>query len=564
MHLPVGTSNFGKLIDYKDPNGIGYLFVDKTLFIKEIIYDLTEVIVLTRPRRFGKTLNLSMLQHFWAKDVEGKTTEGLFNGLKISKDQSCMDQQGKYPVIFITFKDIKQPSIELALKKIAVVMAETYRKHRKIFDSSNMNKDDINYVSDILEQKTNQANLESSIKRLIEILHKCYGKKPILLIDEYDTPIQESYIKGYYDELVEFFRNFLSAPLKDEDNLERAILTGILRVSKESLFSGLNNAKTYSILHQKYSSYFGFTVEETNELLVKANLPDTDNSLAKEWYNGYNFGGVTIYNPWSIINFIKDHGRLAPYWIHTSNNELIRELLITSEVETQEKIGQLITGGEVKEIVDENIVFRDLEKNRAAIWGLFTMCGYLKVLSSEFSEFGNICTLAIPNKEVEFLYKQIFREWLSGNRGIIWYQELLTVLTTGKIPEFERKLQNAIEEMASYHDTSKTTQEIFYQGLMLGILVGLKDQYEIRSNREAGVGRYDLLLSPKDPTKLGIIMEFKAIDNKLKLEEEAIAALAQIKKSKYATDLKSRDIKNICSMGIAFAGKSVKVASDHS
>lgn len=471
-----------------------------------------------------------------------------------------MQQHGQYPVIFISFKDIKQTNFEFCIEKVRSLIAGAYRQHRKELESDLMSEDDKKYVKAILDEKISTVRLESSIKRLLELLFKYYNAKPILLIDEYDTPIQEAYLRGYYKELIPFFRNFLSEPLKDDSLLKRAVLTGILRISKESLFSGLSNVKVYSVLNKKYSNFFGFTIDEANELLTKAKLP-SDLRQTKEWYNGYNFAGTTIYNPYSMVEFIKEEGKIGSYWINTSGNELIRELLTTSELATQDKIGQLIKGETIKEIVDEHIVFQDLKDNRAAIWGLFFMSGYLTVLSSEFGEYGNICELAIPNKEVEFLYKQIFREWLSGNRGIIWYQELLAALTAGSVDEFECKLQNAIVEIASYHDTSKTKQEVFYQDLMLGILSGLKDNYEIRSNRESGYGRYDLLIIPKDTNKLGIVMEFKAIDDESHLVEAAKEALSQIQKSKYITELNTRGINNVCSMGIAFSGKVIKVVT---
>ena len=562
MHLPVGTSNFKKLIKYKDPNGVGYLFIDKSLLIKEIIYDLTEVIVLTRPRRFGKTLNLSMLHHFWASAVEGEETKGLFDGLNISKDLNCMEYQGKYPVIFITFKDLKQPDFDSCVKKLKDLIAKTYRSHRTVFESSNIAKDDLNYIEAVLEQTIDPVILESALQRLLEILHKHYNKKPILLIDEYDTPLQEAYLRGYYDELIPFFRNFLSAPLKDENNLQRAILTGILRVSKESLFSGLSNVETYSILDSNYAEYFGFTEIEVNELLTKAKMLE-NLGQAKEWYNGYIFGGTTIYNPWSIIKFIKSEGEIGPYWIHTSGNELIKELLIKSDWQTKEKISQLIKGHNIKETIDEHIVFKDLEKNQGSIWSLFLMTGYLKAITVNMNPYGyEECALAIPNKEIGSLYTRIIQEWLSGSRGIAWYQNLWSVLAAGKMEEFEKGLQEILLEMASYHDTGENTQEIFYQGLMLGIVCGLKDHYEIKANRESGTGRYDLALIPKDPKNLGIVMEFKAIDDKLNLINEAKKALIQIKKLKYDTELRSRGIVNIYSMGIAFSGKAVKVVAE--
>lgn len=563
MHLPVGVSNFRDLINSKDPKQQGYLYVDKTNFIKEIIYDLTPVIVLTRPRRFGKTLNLSMLHHFFAHEVNGEPTKKLFNGLNIAANKACMNYQGKYPVICISFKDVKQPTAELCIKKFGSVMATVYREHRKVLESEYTAKDNLYFIEAILEEKADRIQLEGSIKRLLELLFKYYNQKPILLIDEYDTPLQEAYLKGYYEELIPFFRNFLSAPLKDENNLQRAILTGILRVSKESLFSGLSNVKIYSVLHKQYSNYFGFTEQETNDLLHRAKLP-ANLEQTKEWYNGYNFGGTTIYNPWSIIEFIKEEGKISPYWIHTSGNDLIKDLVIKSAPETQEKIGQLIAGQIIKEIIDEHIVFTDLEKNTAAIWSLFLMTGYLKAISVKVNAYGDEeCELAIPNKEVESLYKRIAREWLSGNRGIVWYQEFLSALVAGRVEEFARQLQNAILEIASYHDTGKNTQETLYQGLMLGILAGLKDTHEIRSNRESGDGRYDLAVIPKDLKQLGIVMEFKAINDPAKLDDAAKEALKQIKQSKYATELTSRGILKVCAIGLSFSGKSIVAVTDY-
>lgn len=563
MHLPVGVSNFRDLINSKDPKQQGYLYVDKTNFIKEIIYDLTPVIVLTRPRRFGKTLNLSMLHHFFANEVEGQPTKGLFDGLNISKDDACMSYQGKYPVVFITFKDLKQSNFAACIKKLKDLIAKTYRSYRAVFESTQIAKDDKRYIENILEQNIDPVIFESALQRLLEILHKYYNQKPILLIDEYDTPLQEAYLRGYYEELIPFFRNFLSAPLKDENNLQRAVLTGILRVSKESLFSGLSNVKIYSVLHKQYSSYFGFTEQETNELLHKAKLP-ANLEQTKEWYNGYNFGGTTVYNPWSIIEFIKEEGKVSPYWIHTSGNDLIRDLVIKSAPETQDKIGQLIAGQVIKEIIDEHIIFQDLEQNTAAIWSLFLMTGYLKAITVHTNAYGDEeCELAIPNKEVESLYKRIARDWLSGNRGIVWYKEFLSALVGGKVEEFAKQLQNAILEIASYHDTGKNTQETFYQGLMLGILAGLKDTHEVRSNRESGDGRYDLAIIPKNSEDLGIIMEFKAINDPAKLDDVAKEALTQIKQSKYTTELHARGILNVCNIGIAFSGKIIRVMTDY-
>ncbi len=562
MHLPVGVSDFSSLVTYKNPlTNKGYLYVDKSLLIKEIIGDSTPVIVLTRPRRFGKTLNLSMLQHFFANTVNGKLTKDLFNELKIAADTICMQEQGQYPVIFITLKDAKYKTFDSCYEHIKVQIANVYSEYRFLLHSEKLDPEERDLFKKILEKKADPVCWDESIKLLTKFINKVTNQPAIILIDEYDTPIQESYSHNYYEELISFMRNLLSSGLKDNGFFKRAILTGILRVSKESLFSGLSNVEIYSVLDQNYCDYFGFTETEVSDLLITAKLPNST-SQTKEWYNGYNFGGTTIYNPWSIIKFIKKRGKIEPYWINTSSNDLIRDLLLTSELNTQDKIAKLITGEAITEVVNEHIVFLDLQKNRSGIWSLFLMSGYLKVISSNFTEYGNLCELAIPNKEVEFLYKQIFIEWLSGSRGIIWYQELLVALTTGQVAVFELNLQNIIAEMVSYHDTSKTTQEIFYQGLMLGILAGLKDTHEIRSNRESGDGRYDLLIIPKDPKQLGIVMEFKVINDPAKLEHAAQTALMQIKQSKYTTELQSRKIINICAIGIGFSGKAIKIATD--
>lgn len=563
MHLPIGTSNFRRLIEYKSPiSGEGYLFIDKTELIREILDDSTEVIVLTRPRRFGKTLNLSMLHHFFSAEVEGQSTIKLFDGLKIAEDQICMQEQGQYSVVFITFKDAKYKTFDLCLDHIKVQVINAYSEYRFLLDSEKLTPEDRNLFQRILEKTADLIYWNESIKLLTNFIYKVTGKQAIVLIDEYDTPLQEAYLNNYYDKLVPFIKNLFSSSLKDNFYLKRAILTGILRISKESLFSGLNNVKTYSVLNNKYSNYFGFTEIEVNELLHKAKL-SIYLEKTKEWYNGYNFAKTTIYNPWSIIQFIHEGGKIGPYWIHTSSNELIKELVIKSDFKTQEKFARLISGIVIKEIIDEHIVFQDLEKNQGSIWSLLLMTGYLKAITVNMNMDGDEeCELAIPNKEVESLYKRIAREWLSGNRGIAWYREFLGMLVNGKVKEWEEELQKVIIEIVSYHDTTKSIQEIFYHGLMLGILAGLKDTHEIRSNRESGKGRYDLAVIPKNSKELGIIMEFKATNDDLKLMDAAMEGLAQIKKSRYMAELQSRKISNICCIGIGFSGKMLKLVSE--
>lgn len=564
MHLPLGVSDFKTLIEYKNPiTKEGYLYVDKSLFIKAIIGDSIPVIILTRPRRFGKTLNISMLNYFFAAEVDGNSTKEIFNNLEISKDPQCMEHQGKYPVVSISFKDLKQPNLELCLEKIGSIIAEIYRKHRFIFDLTKISKDDIKYIDKILTEQASRIQLEGSIKRLLELLRKYYKVKPILLIDEYDTPLQEAYLKRYYNDLILFFRNFLSAPLKDENNLNRAILTGILRVSKESLFSGLSNVKVYSVLQEQYANYFGFTEQEVNMLVSKSKLT-TNLITTKKWYNGYNFGGTTIYNPWSIIECLNEGGKLKSYWVNTSGNELIKNLIIKSSSNIQAKITNLIAGDVIQEYIDEHAVFSDLNESLSAVWSLLLMSGYLKYISSQDRGRHYLCELALPNKEVESFYISMIEEWLTGDRGFNWYIEFLSDLKEGKVKQFEEKLQILIEDTLSFHDVNKKSQESFYHGLMLAFVTGLKRTHTVSSNKESGLGRYDIALIPKDIKKLGILMEFKAIASTYAthLENIALEALMQIKESKYIIELKTKGINNILIMGIAFSGKVIKIVAE--
>jgi hypothetical protein len=564
MHLPIGISDFRELVEYKDPiSGEGLLYVDKSLLIKEILGDSSKVIILTRPRRFGKTLNLSMLQYFFSKEVGGQLTNKLFDSFMIAKDLKCMEQQGKSLVVFISFKDIKQPNFEFCIEKIGSVIAAVYRTYEKELSSEKLPESDKIYITSVLNQKISQVNLESSIKRLLELLFKYHNIKPILLIDEYDTPLQEAYLNGYYDQLIGFFKNFLSDPLKDNTLLKQAVLTGILRVSKESLFSGLNNVEIYSILNENYSNYFGFTEEEVNNLLIKAHLP-IDNSQAKAWYNGYNFAGTTIYNPLSIIKFIKNNGKLKSYWINTSGNKLVENLIIKSSYNVQESITALIAGKTIKENINEHIVFSDLNKSPESIWSLLLMSGYLKYTSCEMKGRRYLCELKLPNKEIEDFYISVVEEWLTGDRGFSWYQEFLKNLTNGMTEEFEEKLQTFVNEVVSFHDVTRKSQESFYHGIMLTLTACLKETHIIESNKESGNGRYDIAIIPRNLNthKLGIIIELKAVTDPLKLEQAATEALEQIKALNYASGLKSKGIMNICGMSIAFSGKTIKMLSN--
>ena len=561
--MPIGVSNFRKLMTHKSPqNPFGYVYIDKSLFIKEVIDEALEVLVLLRPRRFGKTLNISMLQHFFAAEVNRQPTAGLFNNLAIAKEPLYMAYQGKTPVIFITFKDVKDADFASCLKNIADVMARVYRDHENLFAKWGLNKVEQREVDAILEQRADKTALSKSILRLSEILYKYHGVAPILLLDEYDTPLQAAYLKGYYQEAVAFLRDLFSSGLKDNGYLQKAVLTGILRVAKESLFSGINNIGIYSVLDRKYSKYFGFTQEEVDELIGRAQLENLANQV-KVWYNGYNIGQTTIYNPWSILNFLaNEYHELKAYWVNTSDNALVASLITTMPPEIQRDFASLIAGNMIEEKVDENIVFSGLDKSLDAIWSLLLLSGYLTWNSYQLVGNKRLCQLRLPNKEVEGFYTTTVEEWIAGKRSTRWYSEFLADLAEGRAAAFEEKLQILVTETFSYHDVSKYAQESFYHGMLLAFVAGLRETYVIKSNKEAGTGRYDIALLPKDPKKLGIIIELKAVDADKDLSKVAAQALEQIKNHQYVVELAAHGINRKVLMGIACASKKIKIVAE--
>ncbi|MCC2666693.1 MAG: Protein of unknown function (DUF1703)/Predicted AAA-ATPase, partial [Gammaproteobacteria bacterium] len=480
--LPIGYDNFRALIE----NQLD--FVDKSLFIHEIIEDVTiQSAVITRPRRFGKTLNLSMLHHFLSEEVNGKSTKNLFHGLKITENKDlCEKYQGKYPVIFVTFKDVKNEHYEEAYEKLCKLMSDVYLEHDLLLTSPKLRDSQKRTFERILERTGSKAEVTEALKDLTTYLSRHYGVNPWLLIDEYDTPIQASYIHHYYDPMMNIMRGMFSSALKTNPYLYRAVITGILRVAKESLFSGINNLKVYSVLHPRYSTQFGFTEEEMDVLVKKHHLEYQFPGI-KEWYNGYQIGDTVLYNPWSIANCIQEKGDLVPYWVNTSDNQLIRRILVRSSTAFKEQFELLLQNQPIEQLIDENTVFGDLEANESAAWSLLLMSGYLKVLSQRHTEQGLWCQLKIPNKEVKNLYRQIIEQWLSNGHGITWYNQFLDHLLTGNIDLFEKELKELMEQTVSSHDTSHNP-EAFYHGLMIGLTASLyhSEHYEIESNKESG------------------------------------------------------------------------------
>lgn len=563
MDLPIGYDNFGKVIENK------LKFVDKSLLIKDFIDDkAAEVTLITRPRRFGKSLNLSMLHHFFAAEIHGNSTKDLFEGLKISEQsQEYLQHQGKYPVISLSFKDVKDSGFQSIYANLCRLLSRAYDEHSFVLDSPAVSSRQKRIFESILEGQADEAIFKSSLLDLTSCLYEHYREKAILLIDEYDTPIQSGYAHGYYSEITAFMRHLFGASLKSNPYLYRAILTGILRISKESLFSGLNNLQVYSVLNPKYSQYFGFTEAEVNNLFTQANL-NNDPARIKDWYNGYKIGGTIVYNPWSIVNCIKEQGTLKPYWVNTSDNVLVKDLLIQSSTKFKNTFELLLEGDVVEQFIDENFVFSELKGNEPAIWSLLLMAGYLTVISSQETFQGTLCQLQIPNQEIRNLYRKIIEQWLSNGKGILWYNEFLKSLLTGDVDGFKENLKEILLQTISVHDLGHEP-EAFYQGFMIGLTASLdKREHEKKSNKESGHGRYDIVIIPKNTRELAIILELKSVTPPKKdvtlatlLQKEAKEALAQIDNKEYHAELKQRGIINVLKLGLAFCGKEFHVES---
>lgn len=549
--IPIGISDFREIIENN------YYFVDKSLLIKEIIEDDSKVILIPRPRRFGKTLNMTMLKYFF-KSIEAENIN-LFDNLQVSKYESIMRLQKSYPVIYITFKDMKHSSFENCMEAMAFLMAGIFEEFKEsiYLDCS---KEEKEYFDNILARKCSLVELEMSFKILIKLLYKVMKKKPILLIDEYDVPIQQAYLNGYYTEFIGFMRNFLSGALKDNDYIEKAVMTGILRVAKESIFSGLNNIKVYSLTSSKYKQYFGFTENEVEELLEYYNIKTKLENI-RYWYNGYNFGGAVIYNPWSILNYIKDIDRgLICHWINTSSNDLIKDILGKSDNKIKVDCESLIEGDSLEKRINENIVLEDVDVSSENIWSFLLFTGYLKVSDVKNIDGNIVGKLSIPNKEVNILFKDIILGWFNKAHINEDFNDMLVALIKGDIETFDIMFSNTVEKTLSYFDVAGESEK-FYHAFVLGMLVALKDSHDVKSNRESGYGRYDVMVIPKDKSKLGLIIEFKKVNKRRNetLEEAATKALEQIEHNKYSLELKELGIKKILELAIVFDGKEVMI-----
>ncbi|SFO12607.1 PD-(D/E)XK nuclease superfamily protein [Pseudobutyrivibrio sp. JW11] len=550
--LPVGISDYIRAQSE-------YYYVDKTLLIKEFLDRKSFVSLFTRPRRFGKTLNMDMLRVFF--EISDDDTRRYFTDKAIWQcGNEYRKHQGKYPVIFLTFKDVKYDSWEATFTKISGLLQEEFGRHSELKNSDKLESYEKDYFKKVLSGKADEVELADSLQKLSKMLAAHYGKAPIIIIDEYDTPIQEGYSKEFYDEIIGFMRNFFSGAFKDNSNLSYGFLTGILRIAQESIFSGLNNLTVNSVMDNEYDGFFGFTESEVSQMLAYYGASDKKDEI-QSWYDGYRFGNKEIYNPWSVINYLSKGCLPQAYWVNTGKNEVLEDVLKVATNDITEKLYSLLQGESVIARIDQNVVYRSLADDPANIYSLLLVAGYLKIPQKELQDDGAwLCQVSIPNREIAAVYKS---EILSHLMQI----GAMRRATANKIAESlfaqdTKKLQEGIEEYLknsiSFYDAGA---EGFYHGLVLGLIALMDNQYRIRSNRESGEGRYDISMFPRENKYPGIIMELKWDKNLNDKELTALTseALNQINEKDYDTELHDMGVKNIIKFGIAFSGKNVKI-----
>ena len=552
LPLPVGISDYSIASSQ-------YYYVDKTLLIRDFLDERPMVSLFTRPRRFGKTLNMDMLRTFF--EISEEDTSVYFRNKAIWKQgKAYQAYQGKYPVIFVSFKDIKCESWPETLEKLAEVIGNEFARHEELLSSKSCNEVDKTYFRQVMTRTAGSNALTSAFMTLTKMLHEHYGIPPVIIVDEYDTPIQQGHTKDFYDQVILFMRNLFSGGLKDNKHLSFGFLTGILRVAKESIFSGLNNLTINSILDEKYSSYFGFTPDEVRAMAAYYSADDRYEELC-DWYDGYLFGSTEIFNPWSVINFFRNDCRPGAYWQATGNNEIIREVLEEAGADIYDRLKALLQGESFLTYIDTDVVYPEIRRNPSSVYSFLLVAGYLKVVNTN-SVFTNgyMCEVSIPNREIGFVYKKEILDQLSEivPQGLaVSIQESLFAGDAAKLKESMEKL---LLESVSFYDTS---DESFYHGLVLGLCAMMDNRYYIRSNREAGEGRYDIQLMPKVKTLPGILIELKAAKKAEHSELKALAeaALSQINDRKYDAEMISQGIKEIVKYGAAFCGKEVEIIS---
>lgn len=552
LPLPVGVSDY-RLASTE------YYYIDKTMMLKDFIDERPMVTLFTRPRRFGKTLNMDMLRTFFEKTNED--TSKYFKDKKIwEQGEYYRSFQGKYPVIFITLKDVKHNSWDNTFANIGSIISSEYCRHSDLSKSPKLDKKQKDFYDKMVSEKFSAVDLERSLLYLSEMLKKHYGEGAVIIIDEYDTPIQSGHTNGFYDDVIAFMRNLLSGCFKDNKSLAFGFLTGILRVAKESIFSGLNNLTINSVLDNKYSEYFGFTANEVKEMAAYYSAPDKFDEVC-EWYDGYRFGKTDIFNPWSVINYFSNDCEPRAFWLSTGSNDIIGEIIKEADNEIYERLSSLVNGGSFTTYIDTSVIYPQIKNNPSSIYSFLLMAGYLKVVKSSISISGDfMCEVALPNKEISLVYR---KEILQKLENLIPQATAIAVeeaIFSGNGEKLRDIISNFLIQSVSAFDAAG---ENFYHGFMLGVCALFGNSY-VTSNRESGDGRYDIALSPKVSNLPGIIIELKAEKNcnENKLQELAKTALKQINDKKYDTELKSKGVKTIYKYGVAFSGKHVAVEAE--
>ena len=539
--IGIGVENFSEIIKEN------CYYIDKTKWIGEILEDKSKIKLFTRPRRFGKTLNMSMLKYFF--DIENKEeNKKLFSGLDIEKSE-YMSEQGQYPVIFISLKSIKAKTWEEAIQEIRLLVLELFSEYKYLLED--LDEYDLPRFKKYLMGNADFSELKNALLFLTRMLFQKYKKEVILLIDEYDSPLISAYEYHYYSDAIAFFKVFYGEALKTNQYLKMGVMTGIIRVIKAGIFSDLNNLRVYSILDRQYPDFFGFNGEEVEKALKDFDI-EYKLSDVKLWYNGYKFGNSEVYNPWSILNFLKD-GKLAPYWIDTSGNFLINQILKNTDSEIMETLEALFNGETVEENISGNSDLSSL-LGQEEIWELLLFSGYLTIDEKIGEDYEDVYSLRLPNREVREFFRKKF---IDVNFGESMFRKAMEGLKNLKFNIFQKYLQNILLKSTSFMDTKN---EDFYHGLVLGMMFYLDNHYYVKSNEESGLGRYDVIIEPKNKNNRGFILEFKVVKNEDNLEKVSEEAIEQIMEKKYDVGLKDRGVKDVTFVGVAFCGKVIKVS----
>jgi len=551
LPLPIGISDY-RLASTE------YYYIDKTMMIKDFLDERPMVSLFTRPRRFGKTLNMDMLRTFFEKT--DKDTSIYFKDKKIwACGKKYRDYQGKYPVIFLSFKDVKFNTWEETFDAIKDLFSKEISRHPELIGNDKLSAPDKKRIDSLVAGDCSAVELSGALATLSQVLHEYHGIAPIIIIDEYDTPIQQGHVKGFYEEVIGFMRNLFSGGLKDNKHLTYGFLTGILRVAKESIFSGLNNLKINSILDKKYSAYFGLTADEVKEMAAYYGVLEKYEEICN-WYDGYRFGETEIFNPWSVINYFGNDNQARAYWQSTGSNEIIGEILGEADETIYEKLSALMQGESILTYIDTGVIYPQVKSNPSSVYSFLLVAGYLKVIKCDPAFSGDfMCEVALPNKEIAFVYN---KEILQKLHKIVPQATAISIqeaIYSNNASALQKHIGILLMQSASSYDT---VGENFYHGLVLGLCATLDNRYYITSNRESGEGRYDICLCPKDTNMPGILIELKAAkgcsdDNLIKLSE---SALKQINDRKYATELITKGVKKVFQYGVAFSGKRVEIS----